>query len=325
MGAGSKISWTDDTWNPWRGCAKVSPGCANCYAEELVTRIMHGEWGKGRPRVLAKSTLRDPFKWNKRPWVCDKCGEPRTEPRYADDEYKSAYCPACKHINRVHRRRIFSLSLGDWLDPEVPIEWLTEMLDTIRQCPNLDVLLLTKRIENFGPLMLSAADCASYSIDLAQWICRWYDGDAPQNIWIGVSVENQQCADERIPQLLKTPAAVRFLSVEPLLERVELFGMAGDIRIPLTHRKHETIYQPVFGTVPSKLDALRPDWVIIGGESGAHRRDCGVEAIEDVARQCEQYGVPCFVKQDCALRPGQQGRISDDIFSIKQFPASSSF
>ena len=99
----------------------------------------------------------------------------------------------------------------------------------------------------------------------ATWLKSWLSGTPPANIWIGVSVEDQKRADERIPLLLTIPARVRFLSVEPLL-------------------------------------------------------DCGVEAIVDVANQCKSAGVPCFVKQDCAAKPGQQGRIPETTWSFKQFP-----
>lgn len=305
MSERSKIGWTDDTWNPWIGCTKVSPGCKNCYAETLDNMrfsmtlgqgskehpISH--WGKGSPRHRT-ATLKDPLKWNKKPWVCDQCGT-------AFAEQQAGHCGAggkkCYPVDdfpiTYHRRRVFSLSLGDWLDEEVPIEWLADMLNVIRQCPGLDFLLLTKRPENFREAILGARNISGTPRDLIFWLDDWYSGNSPDNVWIGVSVENQRMADERIPLLLDLPATVKFLSVEPLLEYVDI-----------TRQTNPNCF----------------DWVIVGGESGTGRRDCGVEAIVNVVEQCQSAGTPVFVKQDCHWKDGQQGRIPDQLWTLKQFP-----
>lgn len=311
MGEKSHIAWTDDTWNPWRGCTKVSPGCAHCYAEELVTRRLGGEWGPGKPRIQSKSTLKDPFKWSKLPWVCDRCGRAY--------DFHAVQCLDCVGRVPTHRRRVFSLSLGDWLDPEVPVAWLAQMLDTIRQCPNLDWLLLTKRIKLWRERMTQAVDAIAGENEgeffespeaqaLSCWISDWVGGKPPPHVWLGVSVEDQKRADERIPLLLSTPAAIRFLSVEPLLEHVDL-GRAA--------LKHYT-------ASPSTCCLTGINQVIVGGESGGEsggkRRDCGVDAIVSVVKQCIAAGVPAFCKQDSHRYPGQQGRIPNDIFNTKQFP-----
>jgi protein gp37 len=261
-----------------------------------------GVWGPGKPRVRAvPATFNAPLKWNKKPWVCDRCGAARS---YQGHEKSASACTCISGNKESHRRRVFSLSLGDWLDPEVPVEWLADMLDVIRRCPDLDFLLLTKRPELWTERMHDAY--RSYrntesGMATANWLGEWTrrtPSNPPSNIWLGVSVENQEAADRRIPELLKIPAKVRFLSVEPLLEEVNL--------------EHWLIEGGGGGI----------DWCIVGGESGPNRRDCGVDAIVSVAEQCQADGVPVFVKQDCAAKPGQQGRIPDNIWRLKEFPTT---
>jgi len=117
MAATTKISWCDATFNPWVGCSRVSPGCQNCYAENLMDKRYHKvKWGPGQPRQLTK-TWKDPIKWNKQ----------------AEDEGV--------------RKKVFCASLADWLDPEVPEHWLIDLMGLIQMCPHLDWLMLTKRPE----------------------------------------------------------------------------------------------------------------------------------------------------------------------------------
>ena len=316
MSEQTNISWCDATWNPWRGCTKVSAGCANCYAETMSRRnpAVLGVWGPGKPRVRAvPATFNAPLKWNKKPWVCDCCA---TATYWVDEN--TGLCQSC--MTAPHRRRVFSLSLGDWLDPEVPVEWLADMLDVIRRCPDLDFLLLTKRPELWDERMMFALGTllqrpADETAEACQWMAEWRSGRPPTNIWLGVSVENQEAADRRIPELLRIPAKVRFLSVEPLLEPVELsgYGEATDWKIPLNERAYIDLHHTIHKTI-------LPDWVIVGGESGPNRRDCGVDAIVSVAEQCQAAGVPVFVKQDCTAKAGQQGRIPAVIWNLKQLP-----
>ncbi len=193
------------------------------------------------------------------------------------------------------RPRVFT-SLMDWLDPKVPIEWLAEFLKVIYETPHLDWLLLTKRPELYADRMRSVlthfAEVGGH--DTADWLIDWRDGESPTNVWVGVTCEDRKRADERIPILWRIPARVRWVSVEPLLETFQ-------------------------------IDVKLLDWAVIGGESGPKRRDCGVGAIISIADQCKWAGVPVFVKQDCALRPGQQGRIPDDIWALKEFPNANHF
>src|SRR5574341_2650287 len=113
MASKTKIAWSDATWNPSIGCTKVSPGCAHCYAETSLPAKFRGiEWGdSAERRVSSDATFNAPLAWNKRPWVCNKCG-------YCTQQLDLSNCPKCDaDLVGFHRRRVSSLSLGDWLDP----------------------------------------------------------------------------------------------------------------------------------------------------------------------------------------------------------------
>jgi protein gp37 len=290
MSATTNIAWCDSTWNPWHGCTKVSAGCANCYAETMSRRnpAVLGVWGPGKPRVRAvPASFNAPLKWNKKPWVCARCGQTF---RANESHDPCGHWTECEN----HRRRVFSLSLGDWLDTEVPIEWLADMLDVIRRCPDLDFLLLTKRPESWHSRLSAINDLLQDQhhgddrFDLRCWVNEWlYEqninvtGPANDyaNIWLGVTVENQEQAHKRIPELLKIPAKVRFLSVEPLLEPVDLIHWLSDF------------------DSDNGIHSTKPDWCIVGGESGPKARPCAVEWIRSIVQQCVTHNVPCFVKQ----------------------------
>lgn len=245
----SAIEWTDHTFNPWEGCTKVSPGCAHCYAEARNRRFAGGaNWGPGAPRRrTSPANWQQVERWNR----------------------EAAHAP--------HRPRVFCASLADWLDAEVPVEWRADLFDLIRRTPNLDWLLLTKRPENW--LACVEAVAGLQRADGADaFAIAWHQGQAPANVWIGTTVEDQTRAEERIPALLSIPARVRFLSCEPLLEAVNLdFG----------HPRHRT-----FDSYHAEIH-----WVICGGESGPDARPMLVEWADDLRRQCETAGVAFFMKQ----------------------------
>lgn len=262
MSEQTTIEWATHSWNPWEGCTKVSPGCANCYAEARNKRFSGGaNWGKGKPRRrTSPATWRNPLKWNREAEM---------------SEAMSAHEPNEEPIFTHTRPRIFP-SLCDWLDDEVPIEWLADFLKLIHDTPNLNWLLLTKRPENFTRRVGSLLSTMFLRDD---WRLLWVEGkQAPANVWIGTSVEDQKRADERIPELLKIPAKVRFLSVEPLL---------GDVDLAYTCFNGADS----FGSMPGI------HWVIVGGESGPGARPCNVAWIRSIVGQCKAAGVPCFVKQ----------------------------
>jgi protein gp37 len=292
MSETTNIAWATSTGNPWIGCTKVSPGCKNCYAAELdanrFSKTMGGgtsskpvsHWGKGAPRVRTKAFWQNALKWQRQAAECERFLEGQDRPR------------------------IFP-SLCDIWDGEVPIEWLSDYLKLVHDTPNLDHLILTKRPELCLKRLQGCLDHFRGEASMTRFIEGWMMGNRiPDNVWIGVSVEDQQRADERIPLLLRIPAKVRFLSVEPLLESVNL----------------ASVHSPVFPQLKGRPAIWDLDWVIVGGESGPNRRDCGVDAICDVAKQCQAASVPCFVKQDSAFKPGQKGRIPDEIWALKEFP-----
>lgn len=250
-------------------------------------------WGGKNRQRSSKATFDAPLRWNEKPWVCDACGTARENSPILETD-KPATCKCGQTDGRFHRRRVFSLSLGDWLDDAAPIEWLADMLDVIRRCPNLDFLLLTKRPEFWRDRIEKAliwsegGDVNSKNwlakhgdqfpvTELGDWLNEWTGGNPPANVWIGTTVENQEYAD-RIPELLKIPARVRFLSVEPMLEAIDLQYAA-------------------FNGTDSLQSIEGIHWVIVGGESGSGARPFNIERARSVVNQCKMAGLPVFVKQ----------------------------
>lgn len=292
MAEKSKIEWCDHTFNPWIGCTKVSPGCANCYAETLMDkRYGRVQWGKGNPRSrTSEANWKQVERWNRNAdeGICVDCGTPIRNYGISID----CQCGQAGAIGKMRRPRVFVASLADWLDPEVPIEWLADLLDLVRRCPHLDFLMLTKRPELWRERVGAAAGhwgyegqvgslSASGATDTWAFCFDWLHHRPPANIWIGTSVEDQQRADERIPALLRIPAKVRFLSCEPLLQRVDLFS-------PYTFHK------PL---VSAKQFGADIHWVIAGGESGPNARPMHPDWARSLRDQCQAAGVPFFFKQ----------------------------
>lgn len=239
MAENTKIEWTDHTFNPWIGCTKVSPACDHCYAEALMdTRHHRAKWGPGNPRSrTADSTWRNPLKWH----------------RQAQQFFEE----------NGRRQRVFCASLADVFDNEVPPEWRRDLFDLIEATPDLDWLLLTKRIGNVKRMMF----------DLG-----YDDVPLPENIWLGATVCNQKEADRDIPKMLEVPANIRFLSIEPML---------GPIKLPAPVL--ERPWHDGARTYPVV------DWVIVGGESGRGARPMRPEWVISLRDQCEKAGMPAFL------------------------------
>lgn len=295
MGENSKIEWTTHTFNPWIGCTKVSPGCANCYAERDMQRYGKATWGAGQPRVrTAASTWAQPLKWDR---AAAKAGR---------------------------RDRVFCASLADVFDPEVPIEWLDNLFALIDACQHLDWLLLTKRPElimrRVGAVFERHLDGGGRGPDFAS--C-WIGGMPPPNVWLGTTIEDQQHANTRIPWLLKVPARVHFLSCEPLLGPVDLSpawcdecggfeavagsdgatpfcphcpGMSGDGN-EMCHLGWLDSATPPGGMI---------DWIICGGESGPNARPINQQWARSLRDQAQAAGVPFLFKQWGEWLPGTQ-------------------
>lgn len=231
------IEWTERTWNPLRGCSRISDGCRNCYAERMAARfsgpgepfanvIQDGKWSR---RVeLVKAKLEEPLRWRK----------------------------PC---------RVFVNSMSDLFHESVQFDWIERIWGVMAACPQHTFQILTKR-------PLSMYHCVSQISNSRRPL---------QNVWLGVSVEDQDAASVRLPCLLKTPAAVRFVSVEPLLGPVDLYYW-----LPTLEIERE-----------SGISRLLLNWVIVGGESGPGARPCRLEWIRSIVSQCAVANVPCFVKQ----------------------------
>lgn len=264
MSANTKIEWTDHTFNPWWGCQKVGPGCDHCYAETLDKRTGGQHWGPGaeRRRTSVKN-WNDPVRWNKQEfWVCEECGQRGTD----KDLAKTKGQPCHHEMTAPVRQRVFCASMADVFDNAVPVEWRMDLFKLIADTPNLDWLILTKRIGNVMPMC--SGDGLMFDV-----IC--------ERVWLGATIVNQAEAERDIPKLLDVPAAVRFLSMEPLLGPVSFEGMWVHHTNPAMHE--------------NMLEAL--DWVIIGGESGPGSRPMHPDWARDLRDQCEAVGVPFLFKQ----------------------------
>jgi protein gp37 len=201
---------------------------------------------------------------------------------------------------------VFCASLADVFDNEVPWEWRMDLFDLIRTTPNLDWLLLTKRIGNMPGMVEQAvrdANVYQRGAELFAWLRAWCGRAPPANVWLGATVVNQEEADRDIPKLLATPAAVRFLSMEPLLGPVALDCLRGAPDWPrdvLRGTSTSKDGQPVPGT-----GAV--DWVIVGGESGPKARPMVLGWAKEIVRQCQAAGVPVMVKQLGAKPTNREG------------------
>jgi protein gp37 len=260
----TSIEWTHHTFNPWWGCQKVSPGCDHCYAETLDRRTGGAHWGPHAERRLTKDWS-GPRRWNKR---CEKLGT---------------------------RERVFCASMADVFDNAVPAEWRVQLFALIRETPNLDWLLLTKRPQNIEQMF-----------PLDWWDCR-------ENVWIGTTVENQEEAKRRIPHLLAVPARVHFLSCEPLLGPLDLRRW---IEPPRVHHhpsndQESTAVQALVEVACRKL-APRIDWVIAGGESGPRARPLSTQWARELRDQCKAAGVPFLWKQWGEWAPAGPHRSEDE-------------
>lgn len=256
------IEWCDSTFNPWIGCTRISPACDHCYAAELMdTRYGRVKWGGPRSRTSEGN-------WK----------QPRSWQRHAQ-KFFAAY---------GRRRRVFCSSLADVFDNQVPDEWRDDLWALIRDTPDLDWLLLTKRPMNIGKMLPDFWD------------------EVKGHVWLGTTVEDQIRADVNIRHLLKHDSAVRFLSCEPLLGSIDLTYIRGE---PLkaedgTEKAHWL--RPLTGEHGHFLgsaDVLAPDkthqidWVIVGGESGAHARPSHPDWINHLRYQCEVADTPFLFKQ----------------------------
>ncbi len=256
MAENSSIEWTDHTFNPWIGCTKVGPGCDHCYAEALATSRLKVLWGPGAPRRLsAASTWNQPRRWDRKAFAAGI------------------------------RQRVFCASLADVFDNEVDPAWRADLFTLIRETPNLDWLLVTKRIGNAAKMAAAA-------------------GGWPANVWLGATIVNQEEADRDVPKLLATAGPrYRFLSMEPLLGPVDLRklvlpgtqpgqfnALTGEVAFTSLIERSGTVFM-------GPLETPHLNWIIVGGESGAGARPMHPDWARNLRDQCAAASVPFLFKQ----------------------------
>jgi protein gp37 len=335
MADNSKIEWTDATWNPVRGCSRVSEGCRNCYAEHQALHITRFDRGNGKPEGegaydgLVTLTSQGP-KWTGQiREVMEKLGEP---------------------IRWKKPRRIFVNSMSDLFHEGVSDVFIADVFAAMAYARQHTFQVLTKRPQRMLQLLTSEAFAELYdqACGLAhEEACevlgrrgefsphtrlttdiRAMDPTLPRpNIWLGVSVEDQATADERIPLLLQTPAAVRFISAEPLLGPVDLTKVSHGKRWSSLHSETafiDALAGGVWGEVPATGERLRVthtpfglDWVIAGGESRPKARPMHPEWVRGLRDQCKDAGVRFLFKQWGEWRPTNADYVVDDQQNVK--------
>ena len=282
MAENSNISWTDHTFNPWIGCARVSPACDGCYAAAMMGvgegRFERAHWG-GPGKGEGTRVRTAPSNWAKvRKWNREAAGDPG-------------------------KTFVFCASLADVFDNAVPTEWRRDLFDLIRETPNLTYLLLTKRPGMIVKLFAQAADVRRGEGPTL--------GEAwPRNAAIGCSVVNQEEAERDIPKLLMAKRelnpAFAFLSMEPLLGPVNLWednGVEG--KCYLTGAWYELDDPAQYagsGRGGGKAEGTGPklDWIITGGETdqGGHKaRPAHPDWYRSLRDQCARHGTPFHFKQ----------------------------
>lgn len=298
MGADSKIEWTDATWNPIVGCSVVSPGCTNCYAMGHAARIVR--CAKGAPSHY----------------------DGTTQPSKAGPVWTGKVALAPDHILTAplrwsRPRRIFVNSMGDLFHESVPDAWIDRVFAVMALAEQHTFQIITKRAKRMREYASRAAACGEH------WLAHIPDAPAEKwplpNVWLGVSAEDQTRADERIPELLETPAAVRFVSAEPLLGPLDLLG--PDMEGPLTNGEptQAQIDADRTGWRVIRYGVSRLDWIIVGGESGPGARPMHPQWARDIRDQCERAGVPFFMKQMGGTSKRAMPLIPDDLM-IREFP-----
>ncbi|KTS30484.1 hypothetical protein NS228_12800 [Methylobacterium indicum] len=288
MAEHTDIEWSDATWQVITGCSVATPGCTNCYAMRLAgTRLQHHPSRAG----LTRDTKAGPV------WT----GEVRFNEQWLTQP-----------LTWRRPRKIFAAAHGDLFHEAVPDDVLDRVFAVMALCPQHTFQVLTKRAGRMRSYMtapnrkraiaarvmciseLRAREVGSHKGRIAlDHFSRCFAGSGPfPNIWLGVSVEDQRRADERIPDLLATPAAVRWISAEPLLGPVDLKNIQPQDRAELDALRGMDFDQG--------LPCARLDWVVVGGESGPGARPMHPDWARSLRDQCAAAGVPYLFKQQGA-------------------------
>lgn len=297
MAESTSIEWCDATFNPWWGCQKVSPACDHCYAERDSKRFAPGRvlWGVGAERrTFGDAHWAAPLKWAAAEFVqCDSCGH-RGRPVRVGVQRSGRACAHCDlECVREVRQRVFCASMADWLDLDAPLDQFVRLLDTIRRTPELDWLLLSKRIGNWRKRLFAALGCFG---GVSSWAHDWLNGRAPANVWLGATVIDQAEADRDVPKLLAVPAPVHFISYEPALGPIDVapwlrpYCDAGS-------RPHPDGGGVTCSRCGGTGGCGGLSWVIAGGESGPRARPAHPEWFRSLRDQCMAADVPFLFKQ----------------------------
>jgi protein gp37 len=284
----TSIEWTDATWNPIRGCTRVSEGCRNCYAEVMAARFSDpGQWGHGLARRVALPGGGTDHRWT---------GEVALVEEALD-----------LPLRWRRPRRIFVNSTSDLFHEKVPDSWIDRVFAVMALAPQHTFQVLTKRPERMRAYLCQPGRTGDV-LDACLGYLQTPDHAKPRmvkdgiqlltlpNVWLGTSVEDQATANARIPHLLATPAKVRFLSCEPLLGPVDL----RMVQHPGSSRVWNVLRGVSFSETslePLPDDPNRISWVICGGESGPGARPMHPDWAMSLRDQCTLDRVPFFFKQ----------------------------
>lgn len=273
------ITWTDQTWNPIRGCTRVSAGCKNCYAESMAARFC----GFGQPY---EGTINPETKrWN---------GTVRLVPEKLTDP-----------LRWKRPRMVFVNSMSDLFHEDVPDEFIDQVFAVMALAKQHTFQVLTKRPERMLRYCKSlgrhhevdrvSLEAKKINTETGFHYTMTSNGWALPNVWIGVTVENQETADERIPLLLQTPAAVRWVSVEPMIGQVDLTRCE--------HPNYSVLADYLTGCDSrAPCDAGTLDWVVCGGESGTNARPMHPNWVRCLRDRCADAGVPFLLSSGASGR-----------------------
>ena len=266
----TNIEWTDYSWNPITGCSPISEGCRNCYAKRMANRL-RGRYGYPKD---------DPFKVTFHP---DRLNQP---------------------LKWKKPRRIFVVSMGDLFHKDVKKNWIDQIFHVMACSPQHIYMLLTKRPERMSSYWMGEIPIHGSPKGYTVKKAGKPHSKVIDHIWLGVTCENQAAADERIPILLQIPAAVRFVSIEPMLSEINLEMALED-------------FQPLNPDLSKKPSPIQ--WVIVGGESGSGARPMKTEWARNIKQQCQSAGVSFFMKQMSGKTAKERHAIPDDL-TIREYP-----
>lgn len=298
----TEIAWADEVWNPSVGCTRVSEGCDNCYAFAL-----HDRRYAANLQAVNKSGVATPkpggvdlhFPPRLRMATARELGVTLPFPKQYDLPFSQVQLLPDRLDKPLHwrkPRRVFVDSMSDLFHEEVPDEFIARVFAVMGAAKQHTFQVLTKRPERMRTMLEGGGELHATVAELGVEYAGAYGTNWPlPNVWLGVSVENQAMADLRIPPLLETPAAVRWISAEPLLEPVDF-------------------YEWMKLGIPGK----RLDWMIVGGESGPRYRKMDHAWARAIRDQCKAAGIAVFLKQDSGKQPGIA--LPPDL-SDREFPA----